>query len=355
MKVLITGNAGYVGSVLTRHLRKQHPHWELHGLDTLFFAAQVVPFEHDPSAREGTRSPVEHDLDVQHVGDLRDFDFLKLSGQRYDAIVHLAAISNDPIGNRFERVTEDVNVRATERLLDWARINSTKRIVFASSCSVYGAGSDSPRKESDELGPLTVYARSKVAVENMLGDYPHMTTALRFATAFGASPRLRLDLVMNDFVWRAQKLGKILIKSDGTPWRPIVHVEDMARAIDWALQREDGWKHATYNVGSDEMTYQIVQMAEQVKSLFNDMWNETVTVDLDPKGGPDKRSYRVDFGNFSARAGFRYRPQTKIVDAVDELASQCSRINKLEPYMRLNHLMSMQNYGLLTPELSWVR
>ena len=163
-----------------------------------------------------------------------------------DAIVHLAGVSNDPIGNTFEDVTLAINHRATVELAGRAKAAGVGAFVFASSCSIYGQADDAPRVEESELGPLTAYARSKALAERdlaPLADDRFRVTCLRFATACGMSDRLRLDLVLNDFVASAIATGRIDIMSDGTPWRPLIHVADMARAIDWAIDRpgqEDG-------------------------------------------------------------------------------------------------------------------
>ena len=157
-----------------------------------------------------------------------------------DAVIHLAAISNDPMGNAYERVTEDINYQGTLAVARAAREAGARHFVFASSCSVYGFAEDGARNEQSSVNPLTAYARSKVASEQSLAQLAgpdFIVTCLRFATACGASPRLRLDLVLNDFVASAVTSGVIKILSDGTPWRPLINVEDMARAFDWAIDR----------------------------------------------------------------------------------------------------------------------
>ncbi len=192
MRILITGNMGYLGPVIVRHLRTSLPQAELLGFDAGFFAASLTAPEDLP----------ETVLDAQYFGDTRDFPPALLRG--VDAVVHLAAISNDPMGNRFEAPTADINARASLRLAALARDAGVRAFVFASSCSVYGFAADGPpRRESDPLSPLTAYARSKIATEQGLHaqDPGQMTiSCLRFATACGMSPRLRLDLVLNDFV-----------------------------------------------------------------------------------------------------------------------------------------------------------
>ena len=228
MRILITGNMGYVGPAVVSHLREHHPGAELVGFDAGLFASAVTTLGPAPETR----------LDAQHFGDVRDITAHDLAG--CDAVVHLAAVSNDPIGNRFEAVTDAINRGASLRLAACARDAGVKNFVFASSCSVYGLADAGARRESDAVGPLTAYARSKVATEEGLRqmDVAGMTvTCLRFATACGISERLRLDLVLNDFVACALTSRQITVLSDGTPWRPLIDVADMARAIEWAVLR----------------------------------------------------------------------------------------------------------------------
>src|SRR5215510_6822062 len=255
MKVLITGNLGYVGPVVVRHLRRTHPQARLIGFDSAFFALSTT----------GATVLPERFLDEQHFGDVREIPEELLEG--LDAVIHLAAVSNDPIGNKFERVTEEVNYRASVELGRKARKAGVSHFVFASSCSVYGFAPGAPRKESDEINPQTAYARSKVNTEKGLADIRDnnmIVTALRFATACGMSDRLRLDLVLNDFVACAVSSGEITILSDGTPWRPLINVKDMARALEWAVGRanSNGGAFALMNAGSNGWNYQVKDLAE---------------------------------------------------------------------------------------------
>ena len=208
-------------------------------------------------------------LDRLHFGDIRDFPPDLLDG--VDAVVHLAAISNDPMGKEFEAVTEAINEKASIALAQMAQERGVGTFVFASSCSIYGAAEGSPRRESDPLNPLTAYARSKVAMENALrsSNAGRMTvTCLRFATACGMSDRLRLDLVLNDFVASALATGEITVLSDGTPWRPLIDVADMARAIEWAIGRsaEHGGRFLVVNAGNQAGNYQVRELAEVVST-----------------------------------------------------------------------------------------
>lgn len=346
MKVLITGNMGYLGPVLARHLRKQHPLLHVAGFDSAFFAHALTA---------DTRLP-ESMLDEQHFGDVREFPAHLLQG--VDAVVHLAAISNDPMGKQFEAVTDEINRQATLRLATLARDASVRNFVFASSCSVYGAAGSHARKESDPLNPLSAYARSKVDVEAALGrmDLGSMrATCLRFATACGMSERLRLDLVLNDFVASALSTGTITVLSDGTPWRPLIDVRDMARAIDWAVHRgsDAGGAFLCVNAGSDRWNHCVRDLAEAVRDRI-----PGTTVSINTTAAPDLRSYRVDFGLFRALAP-DHQPMMGLADSIDRLRQGIEAMGTISPdfrqsrYMRLRMLQSHIQAGRLTPELRW--
>ncbi|RZK29215.1 MAG: SDR family oxidoreductase, partial [Hymenobacter sp.] len=228
-RILLTGNMGYVGPGVVQQLRQAFPTAELIGYDLGFFAHCLTGAERLPESR----------LDRQVFGDVRQVPAALLAG--VDAVVHLAAISNDPMGKAYEEVTMEVNHQAGIELARQAKAAGVRAFVFASSCSIYGMGGEDAKTETSSVNPLTAYARSKVASEQdlaPLADDDFVVTCLRFATACGWSDRLRLDLVLNDFVASAVATGEISILSDGTPWRPLIHVRDMARAIEWAVTRE---------------------------------------------------------------------------------------------------------------------
>ena len=290
MRILITGNMGYVGPVLTRFLRDRLPDAELIGFDTAFFGHSLTGAGLLPEAR----------LDRQVFGDIREFPAELLDG--VDAVVHLSAISNDPMGNKFEAVTGEINRDATVRIARLAAERGVKRFVFASSCSMYGYAEGGARKETDPTNPLTAYARSKIGSEKAMAELDRkgmLVTSLRFATACGMSDRLRLDLVLNDFVACAITSGEISVLSDGTPWRPLIDVEDMARAILWAIRRKQdkGGAFLAVNAGRDEGNYQVRELAEAVARQ-----TPGAKVSINTNAPPDKRSYRVDFSLFRSLA-----------------------------------------------------
>lgn len=306
MRVLITGNMGYVGPVVVAHLRSTFPDADLIGYDTALFGAQIVTDEPLP----------ERYLSRQVFGDVRELPAALLEG--VGAVVHLSAISNDPMGNRFETATESINYAASVRMAEIARAEGVRHFVFASSCSVYGTADGSARREGDPLNPLTAYARSKIETEQALqnADPGDMTiTCLRFATACGMSPRLRLDLVLNDFVAAALTTGEVKVLSDGTPWRPLIDVADMARAIEWAIGRDPsaGGRFLTINTGADRQNYQVSELARTVAQAV-----PGTTVSINREAPPDRRSYRVDFGLYRELAP-AHQPQVSLAASVRQL------------------------------------
>jgi nucleoside-diphosphate-sugar epimerase len=348
MKILITGNMGYVGPGVVSQLRNSYPHAELIGLDTGFFAHCL------------TNSPVlpETKLNQQIFGDVRYFNPEMLKG--VDAVVYLAAISNDPMGNRFEEVTMEINYKSAFAMAKAGKVNGLKSFVFASSCSVYGEADDFAKVESDRLNPLTAYARSKIAAEQdleKLADNNFTVTCLRFATACGFSQRLRLDLVVNDFVAGAFTSKRIDILSDGTPWRPLINVLDMARAIDWALDRkaENGGNFLAVNTGSDEWNYQVKELAEVVAEVI-----DGCKVSINPDALPDKRSYKVNFDLFKKLAP-NHQPVFQLKPTINELMKNLHAMNFNDTYfrksslIRLNVISDLIQKNNLDEKLTWNR
>ncbi len=305
LRILIVGNMGYVGPVLAAHLRKTYAQYELHGFDAGYFGHCLI----------GSGRLPEVDVDVQVFGDVRMLDAASLRG--FDAVIQLAAISNDPMGKQFEAATYAINQEATVRLAHDAAAAGVRSFVFASSCSIYGVADGPPRTESDPVAPVTAYARSKVASEQALAELRgEMTiTALRFATACGFSPRLRLDLVLNDFVASALSEGRITVLSDGSPWRPLIDVSDMARAIDWAIHRDAtvGGRYLVVNTGATSHNYQVRDLAEAVAQAI-----PGTEVSINTGAPVDSRSYRVDFGLFE-RLAPDHTPRMDLSDSISAL------------------------------------
>ena len=329
---------GYVGPLVIRHLRQQHPDAEIIGFDNGYFAQNLTAAARIPEVL----------LDRLHFGDVREFPAALLDG--VDAVVHLAAISNDPMGNRFEAVTEAINEKASIRLAELAKDRGVGHFVFASSCSIYGFAEGRPRRESDPLNPLTAYARSKVGTENALRS----DNSGRM-TACGMSDRLRLDLVLNDFVAGALATGQITVLSDGTPWRPLIDVTDMARAIDWAITRpaEQGGRFLAVNVGSNSGNYQVRELAETVANVL-----PGTRVSINRHAPPDKRSYQVDFSLYAQLAP-AHLPVVMLRQSVENL---CCGLRAMEfadaefrasPLMRLKTLERHIAEGRLSVDLRW--
>lgn len=345
MRVVVTGHKGYVGPVFARHVAGRQFGWELTGIDVGFFESQLA--EADPAQFFAH----EIQADVRALSD----DMLRGA----NAVVYLAAVSNDPMGKEFEAATMEINAAAAVALAERCRRLGVRRFVFASSCSIYGAAGEKPRLEGDALNPLTAYARSKVEAEQGLrarADAGFMVTCLRFATACGASPRLRLDLVLNDFVASAVLNGRIEVLSDGSPWRPLVHVEDMARAVEWALTRE-GDAFLAVNVGSPAWTWQIGDLARDVARTLQAS-GQDVEVTINRAAQPDNRSYKVDFSLFQ-RLAPEHQPQKQFDVAVRELRDRVKSLDfagasfRQSRFLRLNVLRALKADNRLSHDLRW--
>ncbi|MCC4614222.1 SDR family oxidoreductase [Xanthomonas campestris pv. esculenti] len=345
MRILITGNMGYIGPVVAAHLRQRYPQAWLVGIDRGWFAHCLS----DP------RRLPEVVLDQQWFGDVRDLDAQQLRG--FDAVVHLAAISNDAMGKRFEQVTDAINCRASIAVAEAAAQAGVGHFVFASSCSVYGAAADgTPRSERSDVAPLTAYAHSKIDTERALArlDTRMVITCLRFATACGASPRLRLDLVLNDFVAGAVANGSVEVLSDGSPWRPLIHVRDMARAIDWASRRapDNGGQFLFVNAGAQRWNVQIRDLAQAVGVAF-----PSASVSVCTDAPADNRSYRVDFSLFE-RLAPAHQPQETLRSTITELRDDLQRagfddrdFRRNSDFIRLRILQQLVDAGTLAPDL----
>lgn len=345
MKILVLGNLGYVGPAVVRELANRHPTAIIDGFDNAYFAHCLT----------GVGVLPERHLRQQMYGDVRDITADLLQG--YDAVVQLAAVSNDPMGNRFEAVTEAINQRASVHIARLAAQAGVARYVFASSCSVYGVAEGGPRREGDPVAPMTAYARSKIGTEQELAllDTDMVITCLRFATACGMSDRLRLDLVLNDFVACALSEGRISVLSDGSPWRPLIDVADMARAIDWAVQRpaDNGGRFLRVNTGSNARNHQVRDLAEAVAAAV-----PGTTISINTDAPVDSRSYRVDFSLYAELAP-GHQPLTTLDDSIRGLIEGLHRMHfrdsdfRSSPLMRLQVLQGHISAQRLSEDLRW--
>lgn len=282
MRVLLTGHRGYIGSVMIGMLRARGH--EIHGYDSEFY--------HRCSYLPGGRLP-----DVPGVcKDVRDITVADLTG--FEAVIHLAALSNDPLSNINPDITYQINHHGSVRVAKAAKAAGIRRFLFASSCSNYGAAGAGFVDETAELNPVSAYGISKVLAEreiSLLADDKFCPVYMRPATAYGLSPMLRFDIVLNNLVAWALTEGKILLKSDGTPWRPIVHIEDISNAFLAALEAPtDLVYNQAFNVGQDAHNYQIKDIAAIVASVV-----PRCKLEFADGASPDTRSYRVDFGKIA--------------------------------------------------------
>jgi nucleoside-diphosphate-sugar epimerase len=338
MKVLVTGHHGYIGSVVAPMLGEAGH--DVVGLDTFYYEGCDL---------------LDDALDVPALRmDVRDVTSDLLEG--YEGIVHLAALSNDPLGELNEELTREINLRGTVELARKAREAGVRRFVFASSCSMYGAsGTDELMTEEAPLRPLTAYAESKVRAEEALcelADGDFAPVFLRNATAYGASPRIRLDVVLNNLAAWAFTTGKVMIMSDGTPWRPLVHVRDIGAAATAALTAPNELvRNEAFNVGAKDENYRVRELAEIVQETFADC-----EIEYAEGAGPDPRSYRVDFRKLAetlpdARPSWTAREGARELRQAFESARLSSAAFDL--YTRLARLKLLISERSLDDDLRW--
>ncbi|QPC83980.1 SDR family oxidoreductase [Phototrophicus methaneseepsis] len=339
MKILVTGDKGYIGTILVPML--QEAGHEVVGLDTDLFERCTF----------GDGMP-----DIQSIRkDVREVEVDDLKG--FDVVMHLAGLSNDPLGDLNEGLTYDINHEASVRLATLAKEAGVERYIFSSSCSNYGASSNDFIDEEGDLNPVTAYGKSKVLVERdvaKLADSSFSPTYLRNATAYGVSPRLRFDLVLNNLVAWAYTTGLVYFKSDGSPWRPIVHIEDISRAFLAVAEAPRDLIHdEVFNVGQTSENYQIRDLGDIVKATVPGS-----RVEYASDAGPDKRNYRVNCDKIQ-RVLPNYKPVWTAKRGAEELyeAYQKHGITldefEGERYRRLAHIRRLMADDLLAEDLRW--
>jgi len=341
MRVLVTGSQGYIGSVLVPLLLEAGH--DVVGLDL------------------GLYQGCEYSTPLAGPGatlrrDVRDLELRELEG--FEAVIHLAALSNDPLGDLHPECTYAINYQATVRLAGQARAAGVSRFLFASSCALYGRAGDAALKEDSPFHPITPYGDSKVRAERelvALADRSFSPTFLRCATVYGIAPMLRADLVVNNLVGHACTTGEVLIESDGTPWRPLVHVEDVATAYLATLAAPREAIHAeAFNVGLSTENYQIRSVATLVAEVVPGSM-----VRYAEGGGPDPRCYRVDCGKL-ARALPDFQPRWNLRRGVEQLYESFKRTGLTREellgtrYLRIRRIRQLLGEGVLDPEPRWV-
>lgn len=339
MKVLVTGHHGYIGSVLVPLF--QSAGHDVIGLDTFYFEGCDFAAGGDPvpCIRKDVRDVLAEDLDG------------------FEAIVHLAALSNDPLGNLNPACTYAINQEASIRLARLAKEVGIGRFLFSSSCSLYGAAGDEMLTEEAPFNPVTPYGESKIVVErevSKLADECFSPTYLRNATAYGVSPRLRTDLMVNDLVAHAHLDGEVLIKSDGTPWRPLVHVEDIAAAFLAVLQSPRDVVHSqAFNVGQTDENFRVREVAEMVAEVVKGS-----RIVYAKGGGPDPRCYRVSCEKIRMTIP-QYKPRWTVRAGIEELKDSYRKMRLQREdfvgsrYVRLDRIAELIRNGKLDAELRW--
>lgn len=340
MRVLLTGHNGYIGTVMSKML--QDAGHEVTGLDTNFFQDCIL-------------GSIDHNIPTLKK-DIRDIVVTDL--QAYDAIIHLAALSNDPLGDFKKEWTYDINLNATLRMAELARNAGVQRFLYASSCSMYGAGKgDDFLTENSTLLPITPYAESKVRAEEGLekmASNEFSPIFLRNATAYGFSPRLRADIVLNNLTAWAYTTGKIRILSDGTPWRPIVHIEDISQAFILSLSAPREIIHnQAFNVGGNSENYRVRDLADIVKETVPNS-----SVEYAGQSSFDPRNYRVDFSKINKLLP-NFKLQWNARRGAQQLYQAYNDNNLTKDdfdgrkYIRLNQLKHLINNNLLDESLRW--
>ena len=335
MHILVVGSEGYVGSVLVEQLKEKAIKFSC--LDPVWFKYQDI---------------LREDLLIK---DVRDLKINKDLFNDVDVVIYLAAVSNDPMGKEFALATNEINCKQAIRVADESKKHGVKKFIYASSCSLYGGAGSSIKSEIDSLDPLTDYAKSKAQGEislSKISSRDFSIICMRFATAAGPSPNLRLDLVVNDFVYEAIKAGSITLLSDGLSFRPIIDVRDMAESLIWASTADFQEYYLALNIGFNAQNFKILDLAELVSKNC-----DHVRIKTPDFSSPDMRSYQVDFSKYESLRGFS-QPTYNIESTISGLKEQIAKIDDFkgfsiekEKYQRLKQLTAMIDKGIMSKDL----
>lgn len=341
-KILVTGNLGYIGMVLTQELLNEN--YEVIGLDTHFYRSSKF-----------IDSKLNSEI-TQIFKDIRNIELNDLKG--VDHLIHLAALSNDPLGELNPILTDQINYDASLRLAILAKKANISRFLFSSSCSIYGASENRALKETDVMNPLTAYARSKVKLENQLStlaDDSFSPTYLRNGTAYGISPNFRFDLVINNLMGWGYTTKEIKILSDGRSWRPIVHVRDISNAFIAALKAPiENVHNEAFNVGINSENYQVRTMANEINKIMTDC-----DVKILGEHNPDQRNYNVNFDKIKKKLKY-FNPSWSLQKGIKEIYDAFQRVNLTfemfqdKNYTRIKQLRYLLSSNQITEDLYWI-
>ncbi len=340
-KILVTGSEGYIGTILINRLLEQG--YDVTGFDVCFYSHGNLTHKNLPYYQLIKK-------------DVRDVTADELKG--FDTIIHLAALSNDPLGKINEELTYDINYKASVNLAKMARDAGVNRYIFSSSCSLYGAGQGKFLNEESESNPVTAYGKSKIMAEteiSALADDHFSPVFMRNATAYGVSQRMRFDLVVNSLTAFARTTGKIQILGDGTPWRPLVHIKDISDAMIAALEADKNAIHnQAFNIGDDNENYQIKSIAEKVK----DNAYKNCEITIAQKNAGDARDYKVTFAKMNNKLGFKCNEN--LTSGIEEIAHVYDNINLSSEvfasplYTRLEQIRFLLDNKLIDNNLKWI-
>ncbi len=341
-KILVTGSEGYIGTVMMPMLIENG--FEVVGLDNCYYSEGNL---------NNSKFP-EYELIQKDVRDVTIEDF---KGKDYYAVVHLAALSNDPLGMLDEQLTYDINYKASIDVAKLAKEAGVERFVFASSCSLYGQGGNDALTEEDPSNPQTVYGKSKILAEeglSKLADENFSPTYMRNSTAFGFSPRMRFDIVVNSLSGYAKVEKEIKILGDGKPWRPLVHVKDICGAVIHVLKSDKSLIHnQSFNVGDTDENYQIRSIADHVKKHFSDC---EIKIMQDDAG--DTRDYNVSFKKLNETLGFKI--SHTLDNGIEDLKNEYDKVSLSEQfehknYTRLKQIQYLLDNGIVDENLRRVK